>query len=239
MCFSFHNTKKIFFQPLNLLDWSQQKSLFVPKHFTLCTANAEDKYGWHGKRAFLLYFVDHQFNCFLFCTVGPSYSAFEKWRGETQCFYSCFPSLAHSAGGHKADPAVYFSDIIVSGCEFGILVMKHDFTNGKVLIWTRWDKNITDFVSKPLFSVLHSSKSTFSSCTQSNGELRLKLQELFFLTKHLCFGGNTEDKCVAHGFWGALEDWGVCCSTGMSSAPLWTCEGRRAASSTSTLNGPE
>lgn len=48
-------------------------------------------------------------------------------KGEARCFYSCFASLAHSAGGHKAYPAVYSYDFIISDCEFGISVMKHNF----------------------------------------------------------------------------------------------------------------
>lgn len=41
---------------------------------------------------FLLYFVKHQFNCFLFCTVGLSYGTSEKIRGKKQdAFTVVFP----------------------------------------------------------------------------------------------------------------------------------------------------
>lgn len=61
----------------------------------------------------------------------------------------------------------------------------------------------TDSTNKPLFWALRSCESIFSSYTQGHLELRLEpqlvssqhiFQEFFFLTKHLCCGGNLYKK---------------------------------------------
>lgn len=133
MSFSLGDAGREISHPLNSLDSSQLKSMFVPQYFTRCAADAGGACGRHGKRALLPRALFCRSLVQLFPLSRRRLFVRYLWETkgeEARCFYRWFSSLAHAAGEREAGPAVYFwflFDFMISDCAFGISVMTHGF----------------------------------------------------------------------------------------------------------------